>query len=103
MTECVIVGLGGCIGAICRYLIGLLPLSHSSGFPLKTFFINIAGAFLIGLVTALAARNSLHPRLALFLKVGICGGVTPFFSFFLGSQQPGGKGGRITRPLFQWG
>ena len=100
MTECLIVGLGGCIGAICRYLIGLLPLSHSSGFPLKTFFINIAGAFLIGLVPALAARNSLHPRLALFLKVGICGGFTTFSSFALESQQLMDKGAGITAALY---
>ena len=50
MTECLIVGVGGFIGSVCRYLIGLVPYEHSSGFPLKTFFINIIGAFLIGLV-----------------------------------------------------
>ena len=81
MTECLIVGVGGFIGSVCRYLIGLVPYEHSSGFPLQTFFINIIGAFLIGLVAALAARNSLHPRLALFLKVGICGGFTTFSTF----------------------
>lgn len=32
-----------------------------------------AGAFVIGIVAALAAKNSLNPRLVLFLKVGICG------------------------------
>jgi CrcB protein len=52
MTECLIVGVGGFIGSVCRYLIGLVPYEHSSGFPLKTFFINIIGAFLIGLVAA---------------------------------------------------
>lgn len=100
MTECLIVGLGGFIGSVVRYLIGLLPLSHSSGFPLKTFFINIIGAFLIGLVAALAAKNSLHPRLALLLKVGICGGFTTFSSFALESQQLVDKGAPVTAALY---
>ena len=100
MTECLIVGVGGFIGSVCRYLIGLVPYEHSSGFPLKTFFINIIGAFLIGLVAALAARNSLHPRLALFLKVGICGGFTTFSSFALESQQLVDKGAGITAALY---
>ena len=100
MTECLIVGVGGFIGSVCRYLIGLVPLEHSSGFHLKTFFINIIGAFLIGLVAALAARNSLHPRLALFLKVGICGGFTTFSSFALESQQLVGKGAPVAAALY---
>lgn len=100
MTECLIVGLGGFIGSVCRYLIGLVPLEHSSGFPLKTFSINIIGAFLIGLVATLVARNSLHPRLALFLKVGICGGFTTFSSFALESQQLVDKGAPVTAALY---
>ena len=95
MTECLIVGVGGFIGSVCRYLIGLVPYEHSSGFPLKTFFINIIGAFLIGLVAALAARNSLHPRLALF-----CGGFTTFSSFALESQQLVDKGAPVTAALY---
>lgn len=100
MTECLIVGVGGFIGSVCRYLIGLVPYEHSSEFPLKTFFINIIGAFLIGLVAALAARNSLHPRLARFLKVGICGGFTTFSSFALESQQLVDKGAPVTAALY---
>ena len=100
MTSYLIVGLGGFVGSVLRYLIGLLPYEHSSGFPLKTFFINIVGAFLIGAVAALASRNSLSPRLALFLKVGICGGFTTFSSFALESQQLVDKGSAVTAALY---
>lgn len=100
MTSCIIVGLGGFVGSVLRYLIGLLPYEHSSGFPLKTFFINILGALLIGAVAALAGRNSLSPRLALFLKVGICGGFTTFSSFALESQQLVDKGAPVTAALY---
>ena len=75
-----------------RYLIGIIPMTPESGFPIKTFVINIAGAFLIGIVAALAARNSLDPKVSLFLKVGICGGFTTFSSFALETNQLMAKG-----------
>ncbi|HIV11508.1 MAG TPA: fluoride efflux transporter CrcB [Candidatus Pullilachnospira stercoravium] len=92
MAECLIVGAGGAVGAVLRYLIGLIPLNPENGFPIKTFLINVAGCFVIGLVAALAARASLNPRITLFLKVGICGGFTTFSSFALETEQLMAKG-----------
>lgn len=84
MIECMAVGAGGFIGAVCRYLIGLIPLKEGYVFPIKTFIINIIGSFIIGVIAALAVKNnSLNPRMILFLKVGICGGFTTFSSFAL--------------------
>lgn len=88
MLECLIVGAGGFIGAVCRYLIGLIPLREGAVFPFKTFAINILGCFIIGIIAALAVKNnSLSPRIILFLKVGICGGFTTFSSFALESSD----------------
>lgn len=84
MVECMIVGAGGFIGAVCRYLIGLIPLKESCVFPIKTLIINIAGSFIIGMVVALAMKTDwIDPKVVLFLKVGICGGFTTFSSFAL--------------------
>lgn len=84
MIECIVVGTGGFIGAVFRYLIGLVPLKEGYLFPIKTFTINIAGSFIIGIVAALAMKlEFLNPRIILFLKVGICGGFTTFSSFAL--------------------
>ena len=84
MIECIVVGAGGFIGAVCRYLIGMIPLKEGCTYPIKTFMINIAGSFLIGIVVALAMKTeSLDSRTVLFLKVGICGGFTTFSSFAL--------------------
>lgn len=84
MAECLVVGIGGFIGAVCRYLVGKIPLNEGGAFPLKTFLINIVGSFLIGVIAASALKNrSLNPRLVLFLKTGICGGFTTFSSFAL--------------------
>lgn len=84
MAECLLVGIGGFIGSVCRYLIGFIPLSPSNGFPVKTLVINVAGAFAIGLIAAAAAKNAdISPRIMLLLKTGICGGFTTFSTFAL--------------------
>ena len=84
MVECLFVGIGGFIGSVCRYLIGLIPLSPSNGFPVKTLVINVAGAFAIGLIAAAATKNAdMSPRIVLLLKTGICGGFTTFSTFAL--------------------
>ena len=82
MLNCLMVGIGGFIGSVCRYLIGLLSVETNSGFPVKTMLINVAGAFLIGLITALAVKNKdLNEQVVLLLKVGVCGGFTTFSTF----------------------
>lgn len=84
MIECLLVGIGGFIGSVCRYLIGLIPVTPSNGFPVKTLFINVLGAFLIGLIAAAAAKNAVvDQRLILMLKTGVCGGFTTFSTFAL--------------------
>lgn len=89
----IIVGLGGFIGAVLRYLIGLIPLKQTTGFPIKTLCINVIGCFVIGMVSAYAAKNSeCSQNLQLFLKVGICGGFTTFSSFALETSTLMGKG-----------
>ncbi|WP_028518253.1 fluoride efflux transporter CrcB [Ruminococcus flavefaciens] len=84
MMDCLAVAAGGAIGAVCRFLIGKLPIGSNDGFPIKTFIVNIIGCFLIGLIAALALKQFADsPRLVMFLKVGICGGFTTFSSFAL--------------------
>lgn len=87
MIKCLLVGIGGAAGAICRYLIGLIPLETSHGFPVKTLVINVIGAFLIGLISAAAEKHSLSPMLVLMLKTGVCGGFTTFSTFALETGQ----------------
>lgn len=94
LLDCLFVGFGGFAGSVLRYLASLAPLRHESGFPLVTLAINVLGAFLLGLIVALAGRSAaLDARTILFLKVGLCGGFTTFSAFALESHQlfSGGK------------
>ena len=100
MIKCLIVGAGGAIGAIGRYLIGLLPMNPENGFPIKTFLINVIGCFIIGIIAALADKNAVNPNLVLLIKVGICGGFTTFSSFALETEGLIAKGSTVVALMY---
>lgn len=82
LLNCLCVGLGGFVGSVLRYLVTQLP--YGAGFPVKTLAINVLGAFVLGLICALATRHvDASPQLVLMLKVGVCGGFTTFSTFAL--------------------
>ena len=79
MISVLVVGIGGFVGAVCRYLIGLIPVNETFVFPIKTFVINVVGCILIGIIAAATSKStSWNPYVVLFLKVGVCGGFTTF-------------------------
>ena len=76
------VALGGAIGAGARYLVsGWMGDWLGPDFPWGTFFANISGSFLIGIVLALVEGGTLPAGARLFLAVGVLGGYTTFSSF----------------------
>lgn len=76
------VALGGAIGASARYLVsGWMGAWLGPDFPWGTFFANISGSFLIGVVLVLVDGGSLPAGARAFLAVGILGGYTTFSSF----------------------
>lgn len=84
MLNLLAVGAGGFLGAVCRYLIGLIPVSESFLFPIKTFCINVIGCIVIGAIAVSVTKNiDINPQMLLFLKVGLCGGFTTFSTFAL--------------------
>lgn len=90
LYECLIVGFGGFVGSVLRYLMGFIPIHESSAFPINTFLINILGALLISLIAFYITHSSFNQinsstlkMLILFLKVGVCGGFTTFSTFAL--------------------
>ena len=78
-----IVGVGGFIGSIARYLLTIMIQNKFlSAFPLGTLIVNITGCFLIGLIYGLTEKGGLiSPEWRLFLATGICGGFTTFSTF----------------------
>lgn len=79
------VGIGGFLGANARYFIGRAIVERSgSAFPWGTLFVNLTGAFLIGVIAQLLLlREGDSPAWRLLLVVGVLGGYTTFSSYAL--------------------
>ena len=82
-----LVGIGGGIGSIARYLWQKWCTEHYPGlFPWGTFTINLTGCLLIGIVWGLSLKGEgINAGWKLFLMTGICGGYTTFSAFSLES------------------
>lgn len=91
--NCFCVGAGGFIGEVLRYLLGFLPVSEKTDFPVITLGINILGAFAIGIISQAASKYGIgDSRLILLLKTGVCGGFTTFSTFALESSNLAASG-----------
>ena len=83
IKSLIIVGFGGFIGTVARFLVSrYFQVSFTSLFPWGTFFVNIFGCLLIGMIYGVSEKGDLlSPEIRLFLTVGICGGFTTFSTF----------------------
>lgn len=83
MKTLIIIGFGGFLGTISRYLLARhITFQTQSIFPWGTFIVNLLGCFLIGLIFGIAAKTSIiNADIRLFLTVGFCGGFTTFSTF----------------------
>lgn len=78
IMQVVLVGAGGFLGAVSRYLVGQWAGRHSSvRLPMGTFLVNLSGSFLLGL---LLGSHSNHEWI-LFAGTGFMGAYTTFSTF----------------------
>lgn len=71
------IGIGGALGAIIRYLIGINLV-----FPFGTLFVNVLGSFIMGIFYVYFLDKGFD-RWVGFLMVGLLGGFTTFSTFSL--------------------
>lgn len=101
--NALLVAAGGGLGAAARYLAGLWIVARfGADFPWGTFFVNVTGSFVIGIVLVLVERGTLPAEARLFLAVGVCGGYTTFSSFSYETLQllNGGDAGPVLLNVF---
>ncbi|MGJ8525870.1 putative fluoride ion transporter CrcB [Halomonadaceae bacterium LMG 33818] len=76
------VALGGGVGSVVRWWLGLRMNAINPYLPLGTLTVNLAGGLIIGLLIAFFARvPSLDPVWKALLITGFCGGLTTFSTF----------------------
>jgi fluoride exporter len=79
-----IVGFGGFMGSVLRYLVSgwVQQISKSLDFPYGTLTVNLVGCFGIGILAQLAeTRGILTSEARLMVFIGLLGGFTTFSSF----------------------
>jgi CrcB protein len=79
MREFLIVGIGGFLGTLARYGLGLAMKPWTASFPWHTLTINLVGCFLIGLLAPLIGNH--RPYWFVFVIPGLLGGFTTFSAF----------------------
>ena len=84
MIKLVLVGTGGFLGSVSRYLMSGLAhrIAGQVNFPVGTLTVNVIGCLAIGLLSGLAeSRQLFNPELRLLIFIGFLGGFTTFSTF----------------------
>lgn len=83
MERILLIGLGGAIGSMLRYVTSVLAARWlGTEFPYGTLVVNLAGAFAIGLVQEIGVGSILiSDGTRLFLTAGMLGGLTTYSAF----------------------
>ena len=87
MESLLFIAVGGALGALGRFWIGLAASClFGSRFPAGTLIVNVAGSFLIGLTASAIAAGRLAPNPWDDLVMqGFCGALTTFSTFSMDS------------------
>lgn len=86
IKNLLLVGLGGSIGSMARFLVWYF--FKSPQFPVSTLLVNIVGSLVIGMVIGLSIKDpGFSNNWKLFLATGICGGFTTFSAFSIENLQ----------------
>ncbi len=85
MLNIISVFIGGGIGAAVRFAVSAASKRYFLNPVFGTFFVNIIGCFLLGLVFGLTLNkfNNMPETLKIFITVGFLGGLTTFSTFNL--------------------
>ncbi|HEX43016.1 MAG TPA: fluoride efflux transporter CrcB [Phycisphaerales bacterium] len=84
MVKVLIVGAGGFLGSVLRYLtvVGVQGYLDRPWWPWGTFVVNMTGCLAIGVVAGLVDVKGLFgPETRVFLMMGLLGGFTTFSAF----------------------
>lgn len=86
MLNYILVAVGGGLGAVARYAVGVQATRNfGTGWPYGTFTVNVLGGLCMGLLAGVLAHRggADQERWRVLLGVGVLGGFTTFSAFSL--------------------
>ena len=102
MSTTLLIGAGGALGAMARYLLSSwITQVLGTQFPWGILCVNIAGCLAMGLVAGLGAQMiQMSDEMKMFLATGILGGFTTFSAFSLDAVQLAERGAMTDAALY---
>ena len=98
------IAAGGALGALARFGISTAFPASGGEFGWATFFVNVVGCLLIGVLMVLIAEaRSVHRLVRPFLGVGVLGGFTTFSTYAVDVQRMTDAGAAGTALLYLFG
>ena len=82
-----VISVGGVLGTLARYGLGVAFPHGAAGFPWATFAVNVAGCGLIGVLMVCIDQLGAHRLVRPFLGVGVLGGFTTFSTYVVEVQE----------------
>jgi fluoride exporter len=99
-----VIAVGGALGSLCRWGLGLALPRPPTGFPWATFIVNVSGCFLIGILMVFVLEVWPPSRYVRpFLGVGFLGGYTTFSAYMLDTRELLAVEQRVTAGLYLFG
>jgi CrcB protein len=83
LQKYVLIAIGGALGSLARYLVGLTVINRmGTRFPYGTFVINLTACVIIGFsLTWLDRRTGMNPAWRFLIPVGFVGAYSTFSTF----------------------
>ncbi|MBF8189841.1 CrcB family protein [Nonomuraea sp. K274] len=92
-----VIAAGGALGALARHGVQSALPAAPAGFPWATFWVNVSGCLLIGVLMVLITEGRQAHRLVRpFLGVGVLGGYTTFSTYVVDFQRVVADGAPVT-------
>ncbi|MBP2172528.1 fluoride efflux transporter CrcB [Methanococcus voltae] len=80
MRELLLIGIGGFLGAVLRYVIsGIIPVKF--GIPSGTLTVNLIGSLIMGFVLYSCLLVDIPVEWKILITTGFCGALTTFSTF----------------------